>query len=481
MARITLDTFSEQRSSVPGDSLKHPNYLIQGAYPYYTRNQLGVLEVQPAPLAASPTLVQVGGTLDGNVVSLLASIDPNVFGFAITDTTRVYKINTNSTLTDFGYPYGSSSANAGGQLAIYNNNILAVNSSSGVLERTIVAGGDVWHSFGSIQSAAGIHYMTPFLDYCALVDGDATFGFGHLIRKITSAWTLTIGIDLGANWGVIGRLMNYNNKYLVIPGAYRGGGSVGSTYLFIWDGISAAYSYVVAVPGRYIDGKTINGIPYIIAANSNSSYSIYKMTGIQLKWVADFNYNSVTASAPVCGFDSGIAVLTSSGVLVVEDDAKHPSQYFLDSATYGFNSAGDSMGSDNTFFVGTGTKIYSFSRTGNPYSNITYKSHFLRGEKTTGQINWVRVYYDTAPINTGDKISTTLKVVDENGVTGGLANGTYALNDIIPGATDSPKYTQLDGKGVSFDQVQVNLTTTTAGGSTWFPLIRSVVIDYDPL
>jgi hypothetical protein len=470
MPQLVLENFAEQFLSTPKDVRKHPNYLISGTVPYYSKKQQAFLDPQYAPLAATPKPTSVRTGLDGNIVRLIPSPDNNAEVYGITDKVHVYKFGS---FLDLTAPFGSISNN-GGFLAVFNGDLLATYTNGGSVQKAQIPS-FAWSSFGTLQTASGIHYLEPFLDFCAIVDGDASFQYGHFIKKITSSFTITTGIDIGAGWGVVAPMRNYNNKYLIIPAGYQGGSSFGSNYLFLWDGIADRYQYAVQVPGIYIDGiMGEGGVFYCVVQTSQFNYTFYYLSGLTLKPLFDFSYSNVTAMGKV---DGNIAALTGAGVLVF--DESDPFNFFFDpGSSYAGIAAG---GQNNTTYLGQATSVLTLptaSGSGlSPYNIINYKSQFLEPKETHGQVNWVKVYYDTPPSVTGDQIALTLNAVDNNAPAGSGANNSVAL-DLITSATAGSKYQILDGKGLTFNKVQIALQTAYGGGSTWFPVIRKIVIDY---
>jgi hypothetical protein len=215
------------------------------------------------------------------------------------------------------------------------------------------------------------------------------------------------------------------------------------------------------------------GVFYCVVQTSASNYTFFYLSGLTLKPLFDFSYSTVTALGKVDGF---ISALTAAGVLVF--DESEPYNFFFDPGSYTGIAAG---GQNNTTYVGQANSVLTLptgSGSGlSPYNVINYKSQFLEPKGAHAQLNWLKVFYDTPPSITGDQIALTLNAVDNNAPAGSGANNSVAL-DLITPTTAGSKYQILDGKGLTFNKLQVALTTAYGGGSTWFPLIRKILIDY---
>jgi len=424
------------------------------------------------------------GSLDGNIVHMIPSTEGTYSIYAITDTTKVYGITTTS-ITDLGYPSGSAVANTGGYLAIGGGGttnsgylFVTVSSAAAVYKMTLPSG--AWSSFGSMQTAVGVHIMEPFLDFIALRDGTTSFYQGGVVKKIdVTAFTISTGIDLGAGWGIY-QMRNFNNKYLAIAGGKTGIGSSGypQNYIFLWDGVSSRYNYSVKVPGKFIDMKVIDTTLYVAVEVSDNKTCVYKLVSTSLRKVFTTQYSTIRTVGPnapiTCSlfdFKSYLGIQLDQTtdmtvpVLIYGDDEIGSIEFI-----HTYNKLFDYIcpGYDGNIFadvsvLGSSSNVYYLPTTGN-YQNILYKSQWI----PVNNLKAIDIYHDSVPVSGTDAINVTIYGQGEDIITGA---STTVLDSITPTNYLTVKRTRLDVKGFTGSQVKIQLSTVN---STWRPIIRAI-------
>jgi hypothetical protein len=490
--KTVLENFLKMTPQVPNYGARNQHFLIAGADPLYYLGQPGAQEQQVGPLAAALDLIQITASINGNIVDMVASTEGTYSVYAITDTTKVYGI-TETSVTDLGYPTGSSVNNVGGRLAVANNIVFAAWSfgtgSNEVYKMTQPSSS--WTTCAStIQNDSGTHILEPFLDYVAISDSDGPGITNHLVRTLSvTSFSIDIGIDIGHGWGVM-LMKNFNSKYLAIAaGQVSQGGVINGypqNYLFLWDGISDRYNYSVPIPGKFLDMKVIDAVLYVAVQVSNTKTVLYYLDNTSLKKVsttqisnissltyapincAIFNYNNyvglkLSNTTPTNGS------LTNPLLALGQDDGGGFEYIF------GYGRVIDQLcvGYDGTLFanqyVPTGnSNVFYKPDSGSVYLPLFYLSQWIPVES----LSTIDVYYDTPPQRTGDQINVTIYGRGED-ISGGAS--TTVLTSITLTSAVTPKRTPIDLQGFTGDFVKVQISTVIASGSPWVPIIRGIV------
>ena len=276
-------------------------------------------------------------------------------------------------------------------------------------------------------------------------------------------------------------MVNYNNKYLAIPAAYNAQASAPFGYVFLWDGFSPTYNTAIQMPGQYVGMATANGILYLLTQTDSGTFTLsYLNSSTAFVDIMDFNYNTAYGLA-LNGTD--LIIYTASGLVCVTPDPKAKNEFIFtpdasNSITYIV------VGTNGLIYKADNNLLYSYniaSVGASAYNPINYVSQYLSPENANkASVNWVKVYYDVPPLITGDTINVTLSTDDSDQASGTLANASYPLTTISP-TNCSSKYTLLDTQGAAFNKLKVQLTTTSGNSTTWFPIIRKIVVDYTSL
>lgn len=475
---ITIQNFLSMTPEVPQGSDKNQHFLIQNSDPLYYQGTT-TQEQQVAPLIASSLfLTALPGyvsNLNGNIVDIIPAKDGSKDVFVVTDMANVYAFPYVDYYTPTSPGPGSNPA---ASLTIFNDDLLLTSPNWGspaVYRNSSTVPAIPWtNSFGTLQVLSGKRYMEPFLDFCAISVGDASYGYGHLIKKITSSFTITDGIDLGVNWACLG-MKNFNNKYLAIAAGWKGGYTYNSNYVFLWDGISSRYNNAYKLPGRYQDMKEIGGTLYVMVLEANNQSALYYFTGSittggfkRVFKVGYFTVNSgIFGNHSICNFKNYIAINNYPGLTLSGDTGFGQAKFQLTKdliETF-------CMGSANTvLYGGINDQMYYYNVGGTTYNQLDYTTQWFDIE---GSLNNVKIFYETPPVAGTDAIHTSIYYeTDENGTS------PQALADITPTTYQNGKYTLLDGKGIKFTMLKLKLTTTNI--STWRPIIRSIEINYTP-
>ena len=312
---------------------------------------------------------------------------------------------------------------------------------------------------GTVSSTGGLTYtgchpLFYFKDFCAVADGS-------LIRKLTTGFVLSSGIDLGGDWKATLKMTNIGNDYLVIP-ASRG---YGNDFVFLWNGISSTYQYALEVPGKVLGVQTVKGRLYIAVRNTANRCVIYLQKGKQLEIVTHplLNFNGSIAKDGLSLFHgSSLLVSTTAGSFIYGDSfvgvysTNQYNRYCIgnDSYTYGSVTATQA--------------VYKFDDQVTTHNPIVYISKWI---PLSGKLSAINIYYDTPPTSASDTISVSLDSWGENQYTG-VTN--IPLTTITNTNYTTTKRTILDVKDFTGDLCRINLQTTSNVPSTWQPIIRKI-------
>lgn len=488
--KIEIKNFLKMTPEVPEYSSKNQHYYMSGVNPTYYLDTSGTQEEQYAPLAASKAPTLISGALDGYLVNMVSSPDTtNYSAFGISSNTKVWGLNT-SVATNLGFPSGVAVGNVGGRLAVFNGNIIATWSTTGSFYRTPVASPGTWTSFGIKNTAIGVCFMEPFLDFVAYHDGTTSFTQGSLVRKFDSSFVFSNGIDLGLGMAVLG-MRNLNNKYLAVAGGAVTAGSLNNSYdqnyVFLWDGIAARYNYAIRIPGIYMDMKVVDGVLYIAVLLASKKTAVYKLEGTRLKKIFTTQFSTITNSTiplsqalfnykSYLGIEMDNFTLPNSTVnyhtlLVYGNEEEGLSEFNI----YNFPNSSGGNSFFNSFVTGGDaelyladnvTSIYYLNTLNTAYNQITYISQWIPVENLAS----IDIYHSTPPQSGSDKISVTLYGVGEDIITG---SATFPLTDITPLNFTTSRRTKLDCQGFTGDKVKILLTTTN---TTWQPIIRKIIL-----
>ena len=489
MKKISINNFLKMTPSVPQYSDKNQNWLIAGADPlYYLGNfsPFHLQEEQLAPLVASHDWTQITGTVTGNVMSMITSVDSTYEVYAVTDDTKVLGITT-SAITDLGYPTGASVSDVGGRLAIQGG-ILFMTYTAGTVVYKMTIPGSAWTNFGTLHNTYSPHYLEPFLDFVAVSDGNTAGGTtNQMVRKIdVTAFTTTsdaLSLDLGKGYGVL-QMKNLNNKYLAIAATQippSGLTTIGypQNYIFLWDGIQDRYNYAVKVPGFFLDMKVVDGILYVAVAVARYKTCIYYLSGTSLKKVITPQISQVVSPFSFRTAQSlfdyknylGIILNTTNDitnpVMVYGKDEVGELEYIFSYGKFLLNFTVGHNGNlfTNEYIASSNSKIYYLYEVTKTYQPIFYKSQWIPIKNLSG----IDIVYDSPPAVGTDAINVTIYGRGEDIISG---SSTTVLDPITPTNYLNTSRTRLDVKGFTGDRVLIQLSTINTG--TWRPIIRSV-------
>jgi len=467
VAKLKITNFSQMNPEAPEYGPKNQNYLLSGVDPFYYLAQTAVQEQRVAPLAASRTFVSFN-TFPGNIVFLLPSSITTFDALVLTDDGTV----SGSDLTNFGQPNGAS-PNVGMRAAIFSANVLWITPTSANLFRkpitTPAASWTITTPLNLFGVGAGVRFLKPFLDFCAVSDNDGTAkNSNHIVRKIDSGFLASLGIDLGVGWNIVA-MENYNNRYLAVVGSYSGdgtfsGGMADINYLFLWNGISARYNSAVRIPGIFWDMKVIGDTLYFVIVERLNQFALYKLVNNSLVKVFNIAIDTVKSGANantvgygLFNYNDALGInLNSKGQFIY--DTFNKSKYILTPQDFTLEQR---AGPNGIIYAAKNTVLYTYQASG--YSPITYVSQWIpfQDPKT------IVVKYATPP-GAGDSIQVTLLGYDEDGT----ASSSLPLQVIDNTHFYNSYKTPLDCKGFRGKQVQVKLQTVSASG--WAPIIREV-------
>ena len=478
--RIVFQDFASMYPEVPEYSVKNQHYLLANVDPFYYL-YYGVHEQQYAPLMAAKqvTTSVTGLDMSSYGYGALAMIqDSSTYNtlYLTTDNLHTYAWRFGN-LTDLGKPSaptGSGYLYAG--LAIYNGNLVATYSNSGVFYTQALSGSmssSGWTTRNSSVVSGG--WLVPFLQYC--FNGGA---LSSAITQINSSWVSSVVLDLGTNWG-IPKAVNWNSKYLAFVGQQNQNNSDKTNYLFLWDGISQKYNYAITIPGVY---KGIHahsdGNLYLTVLNGNIQ-QLLVLSGLKLKTVLEFplyeivnNYYWTGYISKMFSFGKYIGInFTSAGAgsysyILLYDPAKK-SKYIIYSHL--FSILADQL----TNAIGIGNGIYLTLADGNIYnynystvnSNLAPINYVSQNIPLNGTIDSVEVYYDSPPSGSAT-INVSIVSSDED-----MGSTTTNLTQITSSNYLNNQKTILNA-GVKCNWFKLILTTSNFAG------IRKIVVNYTP-
>jgi len=484
MRQIVLENFLKQYPQVPQYSEKNQHYLISGVNPLYYLTD-GTQEEQIAPLAASLDWQPIVGSVSGNIVHMVSSTGGTFTAYAVTDTTKVYGLTAGS-VTDLGYPSGSSNLTQNCYLAIGANSLFMTNAGSPgqVFYMSLPQG--TWSSFGTISQTSGVHIMEPFSDHIAISDG--TTNQSNLVKLIDptsgTPTILTIPVlNLGAGFGVT-QMRNFNDKYLAVAFGKVGAGGIATgypqNYICLWDTATDSFNYSMKVPGKFIDMKVVDSVLYVAVQVANDKTCIYQMRGTNLQKVFTTQISTIStgvrAGVPCSLFDfkNYLGILLSSNT-----DLAHPVMVYGNDESGGIefiHSSGrnfDQFVVDyngnlivNEYVPSGNSNLYYYVSTGSIYQTILYKSQWI----PVKNLQALDINYDSPPAHTGNSINVTVYGRGEDIITG---SSTTVLNPITPTTYLNAERTRLDVKGFTGDKVKIQLSTA---GNDWGAIIRKIVL-----
>jgi hypothetical protein len=430
----------------------------------------------------------------GNIIQMIPdptaqqdffALDYNGHVYGVTHTAGVFP----SAIVDFGtVPNIGSGQGPAQTIAYYNNKLVAAGPISGGYGFSYVSPtGGSWTSVTT--NGAGGRNSSAVFQNNLYVGGTGD----NRIYQINPSWGISanpgVGLNLPSWLGTID-IENYNNKYLAIaagPINFQDYSFI-NNYIYLWDGVSLSWNYVIEAPGRIISMKTINGTLFVAVADSATSSTIYYLSGLTLKKLfntaqsfavanqVDSNGNKITTK-PLFNFMGHLGIISSiqngnGRVFVYRLDTKE----LFSVLSYVNNCIVTSRINVNP----PQPKIF-YSYLGGAYLVLTNSfggCYFTTNTiDLNGQITSVEVYYDSPPPAGNSSIVVTINYENENSSGLGL-NSTTQLASITASNYTNSKYTILDGQGIVCKKMR--MTVNCAVYNNWKPIIRKVVINYEP-
>lgn len=441
--------------------------------------------------------------VDGsNVIKMISDPVQASDFYALSKYGAVYRVTKN--LGSPGYVNRPSSnpifnnSGAGADIAYFNGKLF----ESAPIFTTGIAywdgtNGTGWLSYPGTQ-ASGINSLLPFGSYL-YVGGSSD---NRIYRWDSSGNQVYPGSGTGGlllpAWLGATILENYNNKYIAIAAAPQttSGSSPIGNYLFLWDGASASYNYAISVPGQIVGMKTIGGYLWLAISfsspspmNELTSSALYVLSGITLKKV--FQLPGITMER----FDSGgniinknclfdilgnVGLTTLKGKLVYDFNLKTLYNFYEDTSgspmliTFGVN------GVVAKFFLVASSIVNQlyYGIVGSSLS-VQYGSFYASTNwiDAIGQLSSIEIYYDSPPPSTNSYFYVDVYYEDEN--YSGIQSKVH-LAQIDSSNYQNNKYTLIDGAGINFKRLQVVVAVYNSIADNWMPIIRRVVINYEP-
>lgn len=490
---INITDFLRMTPEAPVYTPKNQNYLIAGANPTFYTDMPGIQEEQEAPLTASLNWQKISLTLDGNIVAMIPAScnSANFTVFLMTSTSRVYGITMSGGIpvaaTSLGFPDGSShSGLVTGKLLCWNNTLYAGVYLDSGLYRITSFSGPTWSSaFGSVTIGVNT-FLAGFLNYVAVSDGSGNVNTIDNTTFVQSSPPTAPSLALGVGWLIFG-MQNYNDKYLAIAAANTNFQDYTGNWLFLWDGISAAPTYSMRIPGAYIDMAIVNSVLYVAVQVSSTKTTVYTMKNNFL--VEDFTSPYSLVAGAVFGFvpeDShtlfnfqgqlGARLTTNADLttplLISGNTPVGPERFILSS---GNNFANLCTGTDGLLYAaeyipgGPGNLWYYPVTDTHSYQSILYRSMWIPVDNPSG----IDIRYALPPQLSTDSINVTVFGRGQDIVTGtGIT--TTVLTPITPTSFLNQKRTRLDLQGFQGDFIKIQLSTVNTG--SWRPIIREVKV-----
>lgn len=426
-------------------------------------------------------------TIEGNVVHMIPSTQSPYSVYLITDTTRVYGVNS-TTVFDCGYPSGSAVANSiGGYLAIANSYLFATYNSVQPIYKMPLSSGS-WTTANAADFSSNLRrLMEPFTTNIAVTDMNAaTVPSSSRVRMMDAGSFTTTGfqIDLGTGFYVLS-LRNYNNKYLAIAAA-RSASAVTNgftqNYLFLWDGASPLYNSAIRIPGKFIDMRVIDSTLYVAVQTATNKTVLYYLWNTVLRKVKTTQFSTINSTSirsvnlgSLVDFNGYLGMMLNSTA-----DITYPLElYGSDEVgpfdfvhSFGRNFAFLALGYDGYMYAtenvgGGNSNLYYLNPAGTTYQQLFYRSQWI---PVPNGVSLITIVHDTPPASITDAINVTISGFGKKLAAGTVTTALTPITSI--NYLDSTE-TELDVQGFQGDYLQVQLSTVN---STWRPLIRDIVI-----
>lgn len=472
--QVKLQNFLKMSPDAPQYSDKTQHYYMSGVNPTYYLDTPGIQEEQIAPLIASVawTKAPLAPAFNLSIDDIVPSNNNTYDAYAIGSDSETYGINAGSlTVTQFGFPSGSSQSSGNHRTAIFANNmIVSVDGIGGAgnaeLYRMATPGGGGWTGITSLSGS--LHHLETFSKWCMVSSGSK-------IDKLETSFssTLTPGLDFGTGWSVLD-MKNYNDQYLVSAVTQ---GNFDYTYLSLWDGIQNFSNAKVRVPGKFLGMKVINGVLNVAVLENGGSgtqirTSIYylKNTTLVLKMTPVVSPIIVPVTNQHClfNFSNKLGILLLNTDCLTYGSRNNGLEEFVISTGIAFDHFSETSGGllIGTAFNGTNTDLYVYIPTQTTYNPINYISEWIPVNNPTV----IDIIYDSPPQSNTDAINVTVTGKGEDIIT--AETQIIPLQSITSTNKLNLRRTRLDLQGFTGSLLMINLTTVNNG--SWRPIIRAI-------
>lgn len=448
----------------------------------------------PLPLVVSSGIdVPYTGLSGSNITAMVPSYIGRHLVF-ITDTGYVYATDTTTDVA-MGQPTGSIGSNYAHDVEVFNGKVVAGIASKTALYYADVTASPTWTSFGSLSASK--HYLKTFGSKCYVTDISGLSV--RLVKIIDSAWTVSSGLDLGADWSVTG-LENDNEEFLAVFAQKTDGGAQANPHvLFLWNGLASdSYTKAIQLNGQYRCSAVKDGVMHFITSE-NGSITISRRVGFgieALDQIIDLDVQTFldNPKAKMGVRGNFFVVATEDGMLFWDPYAKISFIAYSGVANEVLTVAPhDSyeqvyLGRKNlsSFYLGSWKPLVS--ATLGTVSSAEYESNWMPPPNDAGErihVDHIEVVYNVKPPSSSDIITVTITSKDD--LESETENtDTVVIKDTTANSTnayvdDKRAVSGPIGRDVTDFKIDIDMTVSGASQITWFPTIPEILIHYTPI
>lgn len=476
--QIIIENFQDMRTDIPQYSAKNTNYLMSGVDPLYYVSLNTIQEEQLAPLAASFANNMVTDA-NGTITDIISVPEGalSLPGFALADSAGYVTIGSLTSQV-----LGSATGQIQ-NLVDFSGFLVVMSSAYTTIGFKLYSAGSWTIISTSITLTGGAIYMTSFLNFCLICNGNFVYKLLQGVSALIAPSTTAV-LNIGSGWSILGKPVVYGN-YVSIAGSRIVGttNTYSDNYLFLWNGYGSTYQYSIKLPGKYVGQANINGTLYVVVETKLNTQAVYYVYNQSLRRVKALPNLYTTAGVggtktnPVFEARGYLAICTDYGLLLYrKDETIGDVSYLLNNGSYNF---GCSAGVNNSIYTVNGANYYNDNLLGGSGTNpINYLSQYIPVTPSK-----IEIWYDQPPQSGTDAINVTLYGINQYNAQGQLYNETISLASITPSViasdnSNSKKFT-LDCAGFMGEKVRVQLQTVNTG--SWQPIIRKIAITPRPI